>query len=518
MKRPFRGLRANEPRDRYDALIIGAGIGGLICANLLARAGLSVLLVERHYMAGGYCSTFKRRGYTFDASSHFYPLLGNPTTLTGKLLVELGVRTGWVKMDPVDTFHLPDRSRFEVPADLDTYLEKLKRAFPEEVPAIDGFFQEVTEAYEYGLLYYFRGRDTPRLDPYREMTVRDALDRHFRDPKLKLLLAADCAHWGSPPRRTSFVFDSMLRLSYFLGNYYPELGSQAFADEMALRFEERSGHILMSTQVDRILVRDGRAWGADVDTLRGPLTGRRRIEAGVVISSADLMATLEKLLPRDSVDPEYLAAVRRLRPSMSCFLTYVGLRDVSAETLAKVQGYYWSSWNPDDVGRLDGMRCKIFVPTLYEPRMAPPGGQIVVLQKVRELAYDRVDDWQTHKEEMEERGLAHLESVAPGISKRIVVQLSASARTAWRFTGNRAGAMLGWEMSPDQLGDRRPSIRGPVRDLYLTGHWTQPGGGITPVIVSAMQAAEAVTHGGKLKPGPGFVAADLSTEVSGAQD
>ena len=53
--------------------------------------------------------------------------------------------------------------------------------------------------------------------------------------------------------------------------------------------------------------------------------------------------------------------------------------------------------------------------------------------------------------------------------------------------------MLGWEMSPDQLGERRPGVVGPLKNLYFTGHWTQPGGGITPVIVSAMQVAKMIT-------------------------
>ena len=57
--RAFRALRG-DPKPAYDVIGIGAGIGGLICAGLLARAGLSVLLVEQHYMVGGYCSTFHR--------------------------------------------------------------------------------------------------------------------------------------------------------------------------------------------------------------------------------------------------------------------------------------------------------------------------------------------------------------------------------------------------------------------------------------------------------------------------
>src|SRR6266446_2236133 len=156
MKRLFRGLRGKRPNDSYDAVIIGAGIGGLICANLLARAGLRVLLTEQHYMVGGYCSTFRRKGYTFDAATHFYPLLGNPATITGKLLRELGIRTEWVKMDPVDNFHLPDGSSFSVPADFDLYLEKLKREFPDESNSLDQFFALVRETYLLGLLCYFR--------------------------------------------------------------------------------------------------------------------------------------------------------------------------------------------------------------------------------------------------------------------------------------------------------------------------------------------------------------------------
>ncbi|HEX3308463.1 MAG TPA: NAD(P)-binding protein, partial [Streptosporangiaceae bacterium] len=62
-KRPFRGLRS-APDPRYDVVVIGAGVGGLIAANLLARGGLRVLLAEQHYMVGGYCSTFRRAGYT----------------------------------------------------------------------------------------------------------------------------------------------------------------------------------------------------------------------------------------------------------------------------------------------------------------------------------------------------------------------------------------------------------------------------------------------------------------------
>jgi phytoene dehydrogenase-like protein len=490
--RPFRGLRDQPPRPRYDAVVIGAGVGGLVCANLLACRGLSVLLAEQHYMVGGYCSTFRRGRFTFDASTHFYPLLGNPSTLTGRLLADLGMETRWVKMDPVDTFHFPDGSRFDVPADFETYLGRVKAEFPAEAAALDRFFAEVREAYHLGLVAYFRWRTVPRLDRFRHSTVRQVLDRHFASEKLKLLLTADCPHWGSPPCRTSFVFDSMLRLSYFLGNYYPVGGSQAFADELARRFEELGGHILTSSRVEQILLEDGAAAGVEVETTRGALAGRRRIRCEIVVSNADLRQTYDRLLPRRVVDPGLWDQLASLRVSYPCFLTHLGVKGVPPEKLAAAQGYYWRLWDPDRVGR-DALVCKIFVPTLYEPAMAPPGGQVVILQKVLEMDYRAVADWAAHKAEVEALVTGHLERVVPEVSGRIVVKTSATARTAWRFTGNLEGSMLGWEMAPDQLGAARPGIEGPVPGLYLVGHWVQPGGGITPVIISALRVAQAAT-------------------------
>src|SRR5713101_9432434 len=212
MKRLFRGLR-RAPDPRYDAVVIGSGIGGLITANLLVRDGASVLLVEQHYMAGGYCSTFRRGGFTFDAATHFYPLLGNSRTISGGLLAKLGVRTEWIKMDPVDHFHFPDGTDFTVPADIDQYFLRLAERFPAETAPLDAFFQLARRAYTLGLLRFFRNCDGRGLDRLLPLTVKQVLDRFFQDRRLKLLLCADCSHWGAPPSRVSFVFDAMLRLA-----------------------------------------------------------------------------------------------------------------------------------------------------------------------------------------------------------------------------------------------------------------------------------------------------------------
>ncbi|MEM9555323.1 MAG: NAD(P)/FAD-dependent oxidoreductase [Acidobacteriota bacterium] len=501
MKRRFRGLR-RPPAERYDVVIVGAGIGGLLTGCLLARGGLRVLLVEEHYMAGGYCSTFRRAGFTFDAGSHFYPMLGNPETRLGRLLLELGVEVDWIPMDPVDVFHFPDGSRFAVSADFDTYRRDLATEFPHQAEALDAFFADAHKLYLHGVLAYFRGRETPRFLEWRERTLWQELERRFDDPKLRLLLTADCPHWGSPPERISFVFDSMLRMTYFLGNYYPCGSSQVFADELARVFESLGGELLMSTRAARIETThaDGaeRVAAVELETLRGKLRGRYRVEAERMVSNVDWGVTFEQLLADSPAAASWNTHADGLRPSHPCYLVHLGVDGVPRERLEEIQGYWWDSWDVNRMAR-GALRCKVFVPTLYDPELAPAASepsaerpQVVILQKVWAVDYDAVDDWGAHKAEIEEIGVSHLESLLPGVRERIVTAQTASARTSWHFTRNHHGAMLGWEMSPDQLGARRPSPEGPVEGLTLVGHWTRPGGGIVPVLESAAEAADRI--------------------------
>src|SRR5215467_8778534 len=278
-----------EYPEQYDAIVVGSGIGGLFCANLLAFEGMKVLLLERHYMLGGFCSTFRRKGFLFDAATHFYPLLGNPSTLTGRLLRELEIPTEWIKMDPVDQFHFPDSKPFAVPADFSAYITRLKEWFPHEAAAVDSYFADLRQAYLSGLLYYFKGIPNEYAARLEHCTMTEKLDQHFRDPKLKAILLADTPHWGSLPDRTSYLFDAMLRLSYFLGNYYPRGGSQKFADDLGRGITARGGRILKCASVEKVLIRHGQARGVRLSTVSKREPEYFEFRAPIVISNADAL-------------------------------------------------------------------------------------------------------------------------------------------------------------------------------------------------------------------------------------
>lgn len=490
-------LFGRDYRSQYDAIVIGSGIGGLVCSNLLAQEGMKVLVIERHYALGGYCSSFRRGKFIFDAATHFYPLLGNPTTMTGRLLQKLGVPTRWVKMDPVDQFHFPDGNHFLVPADFSDYLRKLKQRFPDQVEQIDIFFAEVRDAYLYGLLRYFKDVPNDKASRFESYTLEQKLNEHFRDYRLRALLMADASHWGSPPSRTSFLFDSILRLSYFLGNYYPVGGSQAFADDLGKMLEERGGHILLNGDVKRILTAEGSVAGA-----LGTTTSRSRpqpfeFRAPIVVSNADVIHTYTNLVGEENCGREVIDRILKLRPSRACFLMHLGLTGLDRRLIEEVHGYHWFSWNPNDIERTF---FKLFSPTMYEPRVAPPAHDILIVQKTDPVPWDAVTDWHAHKLQVEEQVMSALRRLIPGIDGHIVVKLSATASTSYRFTNNYRGAMLGWEMAPDQLGDNRPANTTPIKNLYLVGHWTRPGGGITPVIVSAQRVAKLILTGKSSAP------------------
>jgi prolycopene isomerase len=485
-------LFRKEYDTNYDVIIIGAGIGGLICANLLGEEGLKVLVVEQHYVVGGYCSSFKRRNFTFDSATHFYPLLGNKTTMTGKLLQKLEIPTEWIKIDPVDQFHFPGGETFVVPAEFKTYLKELKSKFPGQEENIDNFFGEVREAYLYGLLYYFKDIPNRKAEEYGRYTVLEKLEEHFDDPRLRAHLIADHSHWGSLPSRTSFLFDAMLRLAYFLGNYYPKGSSQAFADDLAAGIERRGGHILTYTDVEKILVEDGKAAGIVGCTRSQRKPQRVTFRAPVVVSNADIRQTYERLIEEKYRDPSIMTRIGEMRPSLSCYLLHMGLKGMDHKKMEEIEGYHWFSWDPEDLKRTF---FKVFFTSLLDPGVAPPGHDVLIIQKWQALDYESVVDWTQVKEEVEGHVLGKLREMVPGFDDHIVVKMSASALTSYRYTLNFQGSMLGWEMSPDQLGSNRPANTTPIENLYLVGHWTKPGGGITPVIVSAQRVADLILSG-----------------------
>ncbi|HBQ28306.1 MAG TPA: hypothetical protein DD719_02600 [Desulfotomaculum sp.] len=115
---------------KYDVVIIGAGIGGLTCGALLTKNGFKALVIEQHSIPGGYCTSFKRNGFLFDAAVHFSEGLGEGGSFY-QILKELKVEKEIElhKIDPLYRVFFGDES-FSVSADLYEYISMLSKKFP----------------------------------------------------------------------------------------------------------------------------------------------------------------------------------------------------------------------------------------------------------------------------------------------------------------------------------------------------------------------------------------------------
>jgi len=485
-----------RPAARYDAVVIGTGIGGLTCAALLARSGRRVLAVERHDRVGGYAHSFRRGPYLFDAAVH---LVGGCEDggLIDQLLTSLGVRQR-CQFESVDPCYRAEFPGFALaaPTGLAEFRAAHQEAFPDEAGGIASYLDDCatirdetrrlmsgTQAAAQRTLEHF-----PTLHRLRRSTVEDALQPVVTNPRARAALTALWPYVGLPPKQMSFLYWASMLMSYVEdGSYYCKGTFQVFADTLADVVREAGGDVLLRTAV--------RSIETDTDGVRAvTLDGGRRIATQLVLSNADMRQTVEELVGADRFPARYRRHLDRLRPSVSAVVAYLATDLPAAAISAAHETFAFDSWDHGQSydGTMNGSPSwyTLTVPTTIDPSLAPQGETLVVYTTL--VAFDAVSDWRSNKQRYHDRIAGQLEARVPGSASRIKILEIGTPQTMLRYTCNSAGALYGWELSPDQIGPTRPSSTAPVPGLYLAGHWTQPGGGIYGVVTSGVLAARAM--------------------------
>jgi all-trans-retinol 13,14-reductase len=494
--------------DRYDAVIIGAGLGGLSCAAAFARQGFRPLVLERQDKPGGYATTFSRPGgFTFDASLH--------STTVGERNGVLNQIPGVPEITDVKFVLLPSLYRAVYPEhtiivpqkNVAGYMEILCSLFPGERQGIMDLFGDMkglsqdVEKFSRGNIDMARFQeDAPVLSRCFSLTWGQMMDFRLRDPKLKGILSSLWGYFGLPPSRLSCFYYALPLMGYLQsGGCYPAGRSQAMSNAIVRFIESRGGNVLLNTGVKEILTGEGTARGVRTDD-------GREFLAKAVVSNVSTHETFRTMLNQPDFLKEYLGNLDRYSVSLSCFQVFLGLKTdlVKAAGIADSEiffntGYdhersYASAVKADLEGGPYGLTLYDNVYSGYSPA-GKNTVNIMVLQGYDHWKEYESDYFKGKKEayRLEKERMAAIlirnveETLLPGLSGAVEVMEIGTPLTNVRYTGNYRGAIYGWDQTVDNSGNRRLGHGTPLKNLYLAGAWTRPGHGYPAVLSSGVE-------------------------------
>jgi len=446
---------------QYDAVIVGAGISGLVCGNYLAKAGLKVLIAEQHHQPGGYCTSFVRKGITFDAAAHSFGGY-RENGIIRKVFddFDLHEKVSVRRFDPNDVIVSPDHT-ISLWADLEKTIADLRASFPEEHENFRKFAE------------FLLNPDPLSYAAMRTWTFKDMLDRYFRNDKLKTMLAYPIfGNSALPPSRMSSFIGAKIFTEFLLdGGYYPEGGMQSLSNALAESFKKSGGELLLSHPVKKILIRDGRITGI---VLKDKVT----LGARSVIANCDARQTFLTLIGKKYIPAEFLSKLNRMQPSLSMIVLYLGL-DQDFQSTLPTGSNVWLLPHCD-LEKSYRAAARRTPQTIHEcmVRISPDRKSLLAFTNT---TFRTRSFWHNNKGKFIDGFIARLTDIIPGLSEHMLYKDAATPATLLRYTSNYRGAAYGWESTVDQFAD--PDFRRPpfIRNLYLTGHWSTQGLGIPGV-------------------------------------
>jgi phytoene dehydrogenase-like protein len=488
----------------YDVIVIGAGNGGLTAAATLAKAGVSVLLLERHNIPGGCATSFCRGRFEFETALHQLSGVGtpgNPGPIRSLLdSIDVLEKVELVEIDELYRTVVLDSLDLSLKADRNQVIDELHRRFPKEKQNIDEFFDLLYRFFsEIVGAFYMKDPNVsrekyPLYFKYALMNSQDVLEEFFDDPLLMWTISTYWPFLGLPPRKLAFSNLALMLVAYIeFKPFHIRGGSQALSNAIADTVISNGGVIRYNCPVKRILIDNG--------GVKGIITGDgEEIPARFVISNASKITTYFEMIDADHLPDESFNEMRGSILGPSAFTIYMGL-DCKPEELGvsvattfvspdidadkHFELYRTIEFNDDPIG----FTCY----NLIDPDFAPEGATQAVL-----ITLKYADPWlkipperYAHEKIRVANAMIDMgERVYPGLRRHIEELEIATPITHMRYLGHPGGAIYGFEQhAKDSILFVSP--KPPVEGLYLAGAWADMGG-FQPTMESGTKAARAV--------------------------
>lgn len=474
-------------------VVVGAGLGGLAVAALLAKDGHDVTVVEKNEWVGGRASVFSRDGFTFDTGPTWYLM---PEVFEG-FFAQFGRRPEdfyrLIRLDPSYRVFFDDGTVIDVSADIEEVYKLFDDLEEGGGEKLRRFLRKCGELYGSIRRTLYLDLDSPLSFLNREVlsqgmkvnvleSVESFVRRHFSSDKARKILLYSIGFVGTPPSKAPSFYAILNYVKLVQGVYYPEGGIRRVVDAVYRLAREHGVEFLLGHEVKALEVSSGRAKRVIADGVS--------LEADAVVVNADYAHFETKVLePRyRTYDLDYWNG-RTFTPS--ALIAYVGVRG-KLESLANHNVVLERDWGENFSQIFDPRAARwpeyssyyVHVPSRTDPSAAPPDGEALFLLVPVPAG---LRDGEAERERLYSNVLKDLERrTGEEIADRVAVRRTFSVSDFVSAFNSFKGSALGLAHTLGQTAFWRPRHRSrKVKNLYYTGQYTHPGIGLPMVLISA---------------------------------
>lgn len=503
----------------YDAIVIGSGMGGLATAGWLAKhGGQRVLVLERHYTAGGFTHTFRRPGYEWDVGVHYIGQVMNPDSPVRQAFDDLtDAKLEWADMGEVYDRIIIGDDAYDFVKGREAFRARMQEYFPAERDAIDRYLDLLRSTYRRAGLFFAEKAMPPLvanlagglmrrpLMSRARRTTRDTLEELTSDQRLIGVLTGQWGDHGLPPSQSSFFMHALITGHYMKGAAYPVGGASRIAATIEPLIEATGGAVVTSAEVSEILVEDERAAGVR-------LSDGKELRAPAVISNAGFRNTFSRLLPTEVASRLGLQQLaERYEPSTGHLSLYVGLQETASDLgLEKTNLWIYPHHDHDrNVERYladpDSPLPVAYIsfPSAKDPDFERRCPGRATIEVVTLAPYDwfrhwedlpwmkRGEDYESFKAKLTERLLEPLYRHCPQIKGKVDHAELSTPLSTRHFAGYPEGEIYGLAPTPKRFAERSLKPRTAIPGLFLTGSDASTAG-VAGALYGGMFAASAV--------------------------